>query len=72
MPSVSLKAHYDGTAIRLDEPFELPEGAQLLVTVLETDELERERAAWVDLGRRALAGAYGDSEPEYTSGDLLP
>jgi predicted transcriptional regulator len=31
-----LKAHYDGTAIRLDEPDDLPRDAQLLVTVLST------------------------------------
>lgn len=66
MPTVSLKAHYDGSAIRLDEPFELPEGAQLIVTVLEPVPPETERKGWIALGARGLARAYGDSEPEYS------
>jgi len=72
MPNVSLKAHYDGTAIRLDEPFDLPEGAQLIVTVLEEGSFEKERAVWVDFSARGLARAYGDSEPEYSVADVLP
>jgi hypothetical protein len=72
MPNVSLKAHYDGTAIRLDEPFNLPEGAQLIVTVLEEEPASPERAGWLDLSARGLARAYGDFEPEYSSADLLP
>lgn len=63
---ISLKAHYDGKTIRLDEPFELPEGAQLLVTILESAEPDKERAGWIDLSARGLARAYGDSEPEYS------
>ena len=72
MPSISLKAHYDGTAIRLDEPFDLPEGAQLIVTVLEAARLGDERAEWIDLGARGLARAYGDTEPEYSVDDIIP
>lgn len=34
MPSVSLKAHYDGERILLDEPFEIPPNSPLMVTVL--------------------------------------
>ena len=72
MPSISLKAHYDGTAIRLDEPFELPEGAQLMVTVLDPVRPENDQAGWIDLSARSLARAYGDSEPEYSIADILP
>jgi len=72
MPSISLKAHYDGTAIRLDEPFDLPEGAELIVTVLEAAQPGKERAGWIDLSARGLARAYGDSEPEYSVADVLP
>ncbi len=72
MPNVSLKAHYDGKTIRLDEPFELPKGAQLIVTVLEAAQLEQERAGWSELSARGLARAYGESEPEYSSADILP
>ena len=34
MPTVSLHAHYDGERIVLDEPFNLPAHAALMVTVL--------------------------------------
>jgi hypothetical protein len=68
--SRSLKAHYDGKTIHLDEPCDLPEGAQLIVTVLEP--AENERAGWIDLGARGLARAYGDSEPEYSIADIIP
>ncbi len=33
MPNATLKAHYDGERIHLDEPFDLPRNALLLVTV---------------------------------------
>ena len=72
MPSISLKAHYDGKTIHLDEPFDLPEGAQLIVTVLEAAQSDSERAGWIDLSKRGLARAYGDSEPEYSIADVLP
>jgi hypothetical protein len=72
MPSISLKAHYDGKTIRLDEPFDLPEGAQLIVTLLEPARPDSERAGWIDLSARGLARAYGDSEPEYSIADVLP
>lgn len=72
MPSISLKAHYDGKTIRLDEPFDLPEGTQLIVTVLEPAQPDSERAGWIDLSSRGLARAYGDSEPEYSIADTLP
>lgn len=72
MPAINLKAHYDGHAILLDEAFELPPNAQLIVTVLTPGEGEEERAAWSDLSRASLARAYGDDEPEYSDSDLLP
>jgi len=72
MPAISLKAHYDGTAIRLDEPYELPRDAQLLVTVLSPVASDDERAAWGMLGAETLARAYGDKEPEYSSADIVP
>jgi len=72
MATISLKAHYDGATIRLDEPFDMPEGAQLMVTVLEPAQPETDRAGWIELSKRALARAYGDSEPEYSIADVLP
>ena len=72
MPSIRFKAHYDGKTIRLDEPFELEEGTQLIVDVLEPDAQDPARAGWIDLSAQGLARAYGDSEPEYLTADLIP
>lgn len=64
MPTVSLKAHYDGQAIRLDEPFDLAPNTRLMVTVLPPmSEVSRED--WANLSAANLARAYGDDEPEY-------
>ena len=74
--TVTLRAHYDGEHIVLDEPFDIPANAPLAVTVLAPDpsssehDRERERASWAALGARSLARAYGDDEPEYTVADL--
>lgn len=38
MPAVTLKAHYDGERILLDEPFDLPPNTPLMVTVLSDTE----------------------------------
>ena len=72
MPTVSLKAHYDGERIVLDEPFELPVHSPLIVTVLpaQGSPLEHERSEWSALAVRSLARAYGDQEPEYTIADI--
>jgi hypothetical protein len=34
MPTVALQAHFDGERIVLDEPFDIPTDAALIVTVL--------------------------------------
>jgi hypothetical protein len=75
MNSVTLKAHYDGEHIVLDEPFEIPVNAPLAVTVVlvpaaSEHDLERERASWAALSTVNLARAYGDDEPAYTVADL--
>ena len=69
MSTAILKAHYDGEHIVLDEPFELPANASLMVTILAPD---AERSEWAGLGAQSLARAYGDDEPEYTAADLKP
>ncbi len=72
MPTVTLKAHFDGEHIVLDEPFELPQNAKLAITVLapETELQESERKSWAQVGAEGLARAYGNSEPEYSAADL--
>ena len=72
MPTVILKAHYDGERIVLDEPFDLPTDSPLMVTVLpkEDELLSRERAQWAALAAQSLARAYGEDEPEYSLADI--
>jgi hypothetical protein len=66
MKTVSLKAHLDGQKICLDEPFEFPASAQLLVTVLPPKP-EVEDEEWYALWKRSLARAYDDDEPDYSA-----
>ena len=67
MPTAILKAHYDGKHIVLDETFDLPPNAPLMVTVFAPD---TERSEWAALGARSLARANGDDEPDYTAADI--
>lgn len=69
MPAVTLKAHYDGERILLDEPFEIPANAPLMVTVLSSSFAER-GDPWLSAARDGLSRAYGDAEPTYTSSDV--
>ncbi len=69
MPSITLNAHFDGQSIVLDEPFELPGNARLLVTVVSPS-LDGDRAQWSDLAGSGLALAFGDAEPEYSLADV--
>ena len=69
MPAVTLKAHFNGKQIVLDEPFDLPPDAPLMVTVLAKEE-SFEDAQWCGLTAAALARAYGDDEPDYSIADI--
>ncbi|CAN5632275.1 hypothetical protein BH20VER1_BH20VER1_31070 [soil metagenome] len=66
MGKVSLRAHFDGEHIVLDEPFTLAPNSSLLVTVLT----DGERLEWSELSARSLSRAYSEDEPDYTSDDL--
>jgi hypothetical protein len=68
MPGVALKAHFDGDHIVLDEPFDLPPHAPLIVTLLP--EPDPERAGWEALAVESLARAYGPEEPDYSLADI--
>ena len=72
MPAISLKAHFDGQTILLDEPYELPHDAQLLVTVLTPTTGELPTSGWAELSAKGLAQAYSDNEPDYSASDVLP
>lgn len=69
MPSVTLKAHFDGRSILLDEPYQIPPNARLLVTLVDQGQ-DDEHALWAGLSLSGLAGAYGDDEPDYGPDDL--
>ncbi len=69
METKTLRAHFDGNQILLDEPFELEPNVELIITVLPKPfDVERDDLARLSL--ESLARAYGDDEPEY-SPDLI-
>ena len=61
--SQTIRAHFDGEHILLDEPVELEPNTKLLITVLPQDV---EREAWLDLSGKRLQGAYDDDEKGYS------
>lgn len=61
---VTLRAHFDGEHIQLDEPFRLERDTPLAVTVLSNK--DEPVASWYALSATGLEAAYGDNEPEYT------
>jgi hypothetical protein len=63
MENITLRAHYDGTQILLDDPVELRPNTKLLITVIQEPEMERE--TWLNFSAQGLAAAYDDDEPEY-------
>ncbi len=69
MPSITLKAHYDGQHILLDEPFNLPANASLMVTVLLPNTND-ENTQWANIAISGLAAAYSDNEPDYSLEDI--
>ncbi len=69
MRAVTLKAHYDGERILLDEPFEIPPNSALMVTVLAGAQ-EVMGNDWIEAAERAFSTGYGEDEPEYTAADL--
>ncbi len=71
MPPVTLKAHYDGERILLDEPFEIPPNTPLMVTVLSGSEAVVSED-WIRRAQAGLGAAYEPNEPEYTTSDLKP
>ena len=71
MAAVTLKAHFNGQQIVLDEPFDLPANSSLIVTVLP-NAVSAENVRWHDASLQGLANAYGLEEPEYSASDIKP
>jgi hypothetical protein len=66
MSPVTIRAHFDGEHIRLDEPCQLEPDAQLLIVVLPQRVDDEEHEDWVHLSRQALEHAYAEDEPDYS------
>lgn len=69
MPAVTLKAHYAGERIILEEPLDMPPNSPLMVTVTPRTEAGVNED-WISAARKGLAAAYGSDEPEYGVEDL--
>jgi hypothetical protein len=69
METRTLRAHFDGNRILIDEPYELEPDTALLITILPKAS-DEEREDWVRLSLESLARAYSDDEPEYTSDSI--
>lgn len=65
MENITLRAHFDGKQILLDDPMELEPDTQLMVTVLPKSK-NGEGSEWARLSLESLARAYDDDEPEYS------
>jgi hypothetical protein len=65
MLSRTVRAHFDGEHIRLDEPCLLEPDTPLLVIILPQQHDESERADWCRLSQQTLTNACGAEEPEY-------
>ena len=61
MKALTLRAHFDGDHIQLDQPFALKPGTRLAVTLVPEAAGE---PAWSALSAAGLEAAYGESEPE--------
>jgi len=66
MDAVTLRAHFDGKHILLDEPFELEPNTDLIVTVLSRKNMDDDHDAWLLLSRKGLENAYSEDEVDYT------
>ena len=62
----TIRAHYDGEQIRLDEPCQLTRDDKLLIVVVPRQPSDRESEDWMILSRQGLEAAYGEQEPEYS------
>lgn len=59
--TITMRGHFDGERIQIDEPHKLEPGTRLIITALPQDD----EIFWSQLAQIGLERAYGDSEPEY-------
>lgn len=74
MPTVALQAHYDGEHIVLDEPYDLPANASLMVTLLPATSDADSEDAWLRAAASSEAFAFlaDPAEDIYTAADGEP
>lgn len=74
MPAVTLPAHYDGQHIVLDEPYDLPTNANLMVTLLPASSDVESEEAWLRAASSSDAFAFltNPTEDIYTLADGEP
>jgi hypothetical protein len=58
IPTVALRAHYDGERIILDEPYDLPPNSNLMVTLLPSDTDGDSEDAWLRAAASSDAFAF--------------
>ena len=58
MPTVALQAHFDGQRIVLDEPYDLPANAPLVVTVLPSSPDADAEDTWLRAAAASDAFAF--------------
>jgi len=68
MSPTTIRAHFDGEQIRLDEPCELKPDTKLLVVVVPDQDTSKDddHDDWIGISRAGLQRAYGEQEPEYS------
>jgi hypothetical protein len=74
MPKVTLQAHFDGRHIILDEPYDLPANAILMVTLLPSSSDIGSEEAWLRAASSSNAFAFlaDPAEDIYTVADGEP
>jgi hypothetical protein len=74
MPTVTLQAHYDGRRVILDEPYDLPANAPLMVTLLPSASDPDAEETWLRVAAASDAFAFlaDPAEDIYTVADGEP
>lgn len=62
----TLRAHFDGERICLDDPYPLQTDTKLLIIVLPDLGEDEDHQDWLRLSQAALESAYGGNEPDYS------
>jgi hypothetical protein len=70
---MTVRAHFDGHQVQLDEPITLRADTELLVTILPQEresDFEAERSEWNEFALASFARLY-DDEPDIYTSDMI-